>query len=756
MSKPPRQPKTPKATLSKGRQSLCVIFSHPLRPRPDGQPGLRVRRGLGTKNLDEANRLIEHLNILLAEPEWHTPSAEPTARALFGNIVAAAFYDDLIPETADPWQIRENLIKLPTKDHGYCRVLLLGTTGAGKTTLLRQMIGTTPQERFPSTSTAKTTTCDIEVVMRPGDFEAVVTFIPRDLVRVFIEECVLKAAITALSKPDDDLGIAEALLEHTEQRFRLKYLLGNLSAISSPANDGLSDEDDDVDMADLETDEGISNEERRNLEVYLTMIVERIKTVSHRYRLEIETDLGFQFVEANRVQRGEILEKFEFEIQDSEDFLEIVDDLLNSVERRFEMFGLGEFKNGATDWPEFWTFHTADRAAFLGAVRWFSSNHAGHFGKLLTPLVSGIRVAGPFQSALTDEDQKLVVMDSEGLGHKAATVTSISIEITKRHAVADSILLVDNATQPMQNAPCSVMKNLLVSGQEHKLAIVFTHFDQVKGLNLPDVSSRKQHLRGSVHNAVQAVAENLGEGIKSALRDHLEQRVVFLSNIQNKVGNGAKLTRHEFARMFEIFRHDIRPVTLADVHPVYDEASLIIVLQAAIYHFRDPWRGRLGLPSKSGLEQEHYSRIKALARRFAHFGKMEYDNLQPVADLLERLKEYVTVFLVRPVAWQPENAPEDLQRAAIAQIQRALADRLMEFSIRCLRDDHIADWMKAYGRGGIGSARLRAQDIESLFDRSAPLIAVPQNEWSVQLVNEVRDIFREAVKTGGGTVKGYE
>ena len=82
---------------------------------------------------------------------------------------------------------------------------------------------------------------------------------------------------------------------------------------------------------------------------------------------------------------------------------------------------------------------------------------------------------------------------------------------------------------------------------------------------------------------------------------------------------------------------------------------------------------------------------------------MEYDNLHPVADLLERLKEYVTVFLVRPVAWQPENAPEDLQRAAIAQIQRALADRLMEFSIRCLRDDHIADWLKAYGRGGIGS-----------------------------------------------------
>ncbi len=40
-------------------------------------------------------------------------------------------------------------------------MLLLGTTGAGKTTLVRQFLGTDPAtERFPSTSTAKTTVAD--------------------------------------------------------------------------------------------------------------------------------------------------------------------------------------------------------------------------------------------------------------------------------------------------------------------------------------------------------------------------------------------------------------------------------------------------------------------------------------------------------------------------------------------------------------------------------------------------------------------
>jgi hypothetical protein len=749
-------PKKPsKASLSKGRKSLCVIFRHPLRPGPDGKAGLRVRRGLGTDDEAEALRLVEQLNVLLANTEWHNPGAEQAARAQFPASVVSAFYDKLMPESSDPWQIRENLIPLPSKENGYCRVRLIGITGAGKTTMLRQLIGTTLHERFPSTSTAKTTTSEIEVVLQPGEFKGVVTFIPRDHVRLYIEECALRAAVTSLNKPDD-ASIAEDLLEHTEQRFRLKYLLGNLKTVSASLEDELSDDEDETEADEMEVLDSLSEDERKTLEAYLTTIVNRIRTVAQGHMGEIETELGYTLSEANRAQRGDMIEHFEHVLQTSADFQEIVDDLLDSVDRRFEMFNIGEFKNGSAGWPEHWTFKTTDRAAFLDAVRWFSSNYAGHFGRLLTPLVSGIRVAGPFQCPLAGTDQKLVIMDGEGLGHAAATVTSISTEITKRHSLADTILLVDNAAQPMQSAPCAVVKNLLVSGQDHKLAIVFTHFDQVKGLNLPDVPSRKQHLLGSVHNAVEAVAEGLGDGMKATLRDHLEHRVFFLSNIQNEVGSGARLTRSEFSRIFEIFRHDIKPVTPSEIHPVYDEANLILALQSAISQFRDPWRGRLGLSSKSGLKKEHFGRIKALARRFAHFGSVEYDTLQPVADLLERLKERLTVFLGKPAAWIPASAPEELQREAIAPIQRELAEKLMDYSIGRLRDDHIADWLRAYGHDGTGSATLRARDIEGIFNESAPLLGETPDEWSIRLVDDVRKIFRESVKVGGGTIKGHE
>ena len=53
-----------RASLSKsqGRGSWCVIFNHPLRSTKNGKPGLRVRRGLGTSDQEEAQGLVDQLN----------------------------------------------------------------------------------------------------------------------------------------------------------------------------------------------------------------------------------------------------------------------------------------------------------------------------------------------------------------------------------------------------------------------------------------------------------------------------------------------------------------------------------------------------------------------------------------------------------------------------------------------------------------------------------------------------------------------
>ena len=77
--------------------------------------------------------------------------------------------------------------------------MFLGTTGAGKTTAVRQLLGTDPKrERFPSTSTAKTTVADTEVVLTDGpEYSAVVTFVSREEVVEYLTENVGEAALAA-------------------------------------------------------------------------------------------------------------------------------------------------------------------------------------------------------------------------------------------------------------------------------------------------------------------------------------------------------------------------------------------------------------------------------------------------------------------------------------------------------------------------------------------------------------------------------
>ena len=110
----------------------------------------------------------------------------------------------MIPEEFDFRGLRDKDMPLPPSDpNGYRHVLLLGTTGAGKTTLLRQLIGTDPtEERFPSTSTSKTTIADTEIILDEGPWRAVVTFASSDEVREYLNECI-SAAVRVVVRDAD-------------------------------------------------------------------------------------------------------------------------------------------------------------------------------------------------------------------------------------------------------------------------------------------------------------------------------------------------------------------------------------------------------------------------------------------------------------------------------------------------------------------------------------------------------------------------
>lgn len=748
-----------KASLSQsqGRRAWCIIFRHPLRHDAQGHLGLRVRRGLGTTDRAEAERLKDQMNDLLSDKALWNPAAQESAKGLYDSRVVGAFYDNLTPIEQDFWGVRERIIPLSTLDDDYTRVLFIGTTGAGKTTVVRQLLGTDPRnEHFPSTSAAKTTISDLEIILAEGPYRAVVSFLPKDWAQTYVEECIAAAVLAHLE--NRGLGeVARKLLEHNEQRFRLSYILGNWSILSkSEEEDELSDEEEEE-----EEDEGedvfeqdvLSSEERRKLVDRLHNYLQSVQSLADISRDELETKLKFSWEDASKEDRDAFQELLEDELYNQEAFHRLVDNILDDVEERFEILQKGQIVREKGEWPSFWTFETSDREEFLKTINKFSSNYAQNFGRLLTPLVQGIRAAGPFQPVWREGNMpRLVLMDGEGLGHSPDTTASISTRITDLYEKSDAIVLVDSASQPMQAAPGAVLRSIVSSGHVSKLMICFTHFDTVKGDNLPDQVAKKSHVLNSLDNAITAVGKDLGQRASHALKGSLyENKPFFVSNIQNQLTEKTKATRAELNRMLTALEEIKSPSVPTEVKPVYDDTFLLISIQKAVKAFHEPWRGRLGLPSRSGVSPEHWTRIKALSRRPAQWGIDEYDTLRPVADLIRVLSEHVMRFLENPKKWESSNkVTEEKKEAAIDSIARELYSQLGKLARKRLINDPVLDWGTAFSRRGTGSTRVRARDIAMIYDLAVPISEEIVDSEIDEFTVGITELVRESVKSGGG------
>ena len=742
---------TASLSRSQGRNAWCLIFRHPLRKDALGRMGLRVRRGLGTSDLSEAEHLKEQMNELLGNQEWWTPAVREHAERFYDRRVVSAFYDHLTPVEHDFWALRERAISLPTPENGYARVLLIGTTGAGKTTLVRQLLGTHPSERFPSTSAAKTTTCDLEIVFVEGPFRAVVTFLPKDRVQMYVEECVF-AAVLAQVENRGPQEVLRKLFEHSEQRFRLNYILGDLPS-SHQKSDDFSDDEDEDDTNDDSPPNLISAEEHQKNAEGLQRYLITLRSLAETVLRNLEAHPNFPGADMAKEERDAwVQEMLESELYKYDIFQQLIDEIIDAIEERFHLLPQGHLTLDQAGWPSYWTYEEEDRKTFLPVVNQFSSNYAPLFGRLLTPLVQGIRVAGPFQPEWREGPAShLVLMDGEGLGHTPDTATSLPTRITTRFENADVILLVDDASQPLQATPSTILKTVETSGHIGKLFICFTHFDDVRGDNLPNALAKRNHVLSSLDNAIAAIGKETGLRSSAALRNTLQDRTFFVANIQERLRPKAKGTRAELNRMIDAFESMQNPPAPIEIRPVYDDAYLLLFIQKAVKSFHEAWQGRLGLSSQSSRYPEHWSRIKALARRPARLGLDEYDTLRPVADLIRELSEQIRTFLDKPQRWDPfDNGLEEMRQAAIDTIAREMYSQLHSFTQKRLIRDHVLTWETAYSRYGRGSARVRAHDVEMIYHIAAPTVDEVESSEDHDFLVNVIELVRDAVRAGGG------
>ncbi len=383
---------------TKDGTAWVISFRHPLRKDARGKQGRKVRRGLGTADETRAQALVNEMNNLLGDPSWHSIAKRTDAERRFDPVIVRAFYDDIETAPSNTWEIRNEILPLPSVDEGYAKVLMVGTTGAGKTSLLRHLMGSHPErDRFPSTSASRTTISDIEVITAASaPYRAVVTFFNEWTVHTNVHECVADACAALWDDlPDDKL--AERLLTHRDLRFRLGYIVGSWRQSPFSAAKAADDWDYNPDasepaVAPEDTDGALPTAvEIGRMQDNLGSWLARIRKLSAEAKQRLQAELSVDFDELTGQDKEAAQDIFEDHVQALPDFDELVNDIMDEIRLRFDAL-TAELRKHASGWPLAWEYTSEDRDTFVRTVRRFSSNYAPAFGTLLTPLVDGIRI----------------------------------------------------------------------------------------------------------------------------------------------------------------------------------------------------------------------------------------------------------------------------------------------------------------------------------------------------------------------------
>ena len=726
-----------------GRSFLIVDFRHPLRSDPSnhGKPGRKVRKGLGTAERSVAEALVGDLNRLLADPTLHSKAARAKAAGLFDPRVVEIFYDSIEPMRQGHRALREEHLPFPLREDGYPRILLLGVPGAGKTTLVRQLIGSHPDlDRFPSTSVNRTTTCETEVIVGRKDFAAAITFMSEDEADFEIRQTISGALLRAIDTASD-AEVAKVLLEPSDMRFRLKYMLG-----------GWPSEDVDIDPYETEVDTAVhepsplmvSSAEAGSLAAKLRTYVTTIRDIAVRCR-QLEENLRERVDPGSSDDGNNALDQIQELAEQSDDYSTLVSDILDDLRMKFKRVPFGRLHKTSTGWPRLWlmTKSATERKEFLTTVRFFSGIDRRHWGKLLTPLVNGIRVAGPFTPmwGTGEESPRLILIDTEGLGHKADTTADLPVHIVSRFPESDAIVLVHRGDEHFSFEGGKALETIGGAGQTAKTMMVFSRMDAVKGDNIKGWQAKRDYTFSGVRNSIDnQIAKSLTSEVARFMLSHLEQNTFYLGLLQDA---NPKAARGELSALLQRLTSIVPTPILTRAFPEYSFDLLVLAFQHGVENFRITWRAKLGLAQRSDIRPLPWQSIKAVSRRYAEGFDDGYP-IRPASNLLNAMTLAIGRFLEKPMRWTGSPGSED-KRSILDRIRATVSRELADYCPRRLRESPQSQWQEAYAFRGSGSTFERRTKIEALYERWIPF---PSNEADdIQHIQEFIDEIKELVKS---------
>ena len=126
------------------------------------------------------------------------------------------------------------------------------------------------------------------------------------------------------------------------------------------------------------------------------------------------------------------------------------------------------------------------------------------------------------------------------------------------------------------------------------------------------------------------------------------------------------------------------------------------LIREAAASFHERWSGLLGIAYAPGHPKEHWTRIKALSRRFAEGFADEYDTLKPVGELKRELDGQIYRMLQQPVRWDGPAPTDDDKQLMIDALAKEISREVTALCSRRINADRRKAWQQAYAEFGTG------------------------------------------------------
>ena len=114
------------------------------------------------------------------------------------------------------------------------------------------------------------------------------------------------------------------------------------------------------------------------------------------------------------------------------------------------------------------------------------------------------------------------------------------------------------------------------------------------------------------------------------------------------------------------------------------------------------------------------------------------------------MQENISIWLDTPADWTRIPKNEEECEVALDAVRKRVFKSLHDLGEDRISDEHRLDWKTAYGYSGLGSSYERANEIERIYGRAAPVISSVKSGSAREFLRRLHKIVREAVEESGG------